>query len=56
MGIEDTPTEVVPVFLSEEETNLFNGLISGCFQSSRLEQERLSSDYIKHQLSVWLTK
>ncbi|CDL79527.1 DUF3322 domain-containing protein [Xenorhabdus cabanillasii] len=56
MGIEDTPTQIVPDFLSEGETNLFNGLISGRFQSSRLEQERLSSDYIKHQLSVWLTK
>ncbi|KMJ44061.1 hypothetical protein AB204_16375 [Xenorhabdus khoisanae] len=56
MGIEDKPTGVVPDFLSEEEINLFNSLISGRFPSSRLEQERLSSDYIKHQLADWLTK
>ncbi|MDR0218666.1 MAG: DUF2220 family protein [Enterobacteriaceae bacterium] len=53
MVMEDTPIHVIPAFLNEEETHLFNGLITGHYQSSRLEQERLSADYIKQQLSLW---
>ncbi|MBS9434780.1 DUF3322 domain-containing protein [Photorhabdus hainanensis] len=52
---EPNPVESNPSSLNEDETNLFNNLISGRFQSSRLEQERLSSDYIRNKLMNWLS-
>lgn len=45
----------VPVLLTNDEANLFNDLISDHFLSSRLEQERLSSDYICDKLKKWLS-
>ncbi|MEQ2018814.1 DUF2220 domain-containing protein [Photorhabdus bodei] len=52
---EPNPVESNPTLLNEDEAKLFNYLISGRFQSSRLEQERLSSDYIRNKLMNWLS-
>ncbi|MCT8351779.1 Wadjet anti-phage system protein JetD domain-containing protein [Photorhabdus kayaii] len=52
---EPNPVESNPTLLNEDEAKLFNDLISGRFQSSRLEQERLSSDYIRNKLMNWLS-
>ncbi|NHB96963.1 DUF3322 domain-containing protein [Photorhabdus stackebrandtii] len=54
MVSEPNPVESNPLSLNEDEAQLFNDLISGRFQSSRLEQERLSSDYIRNKLMDWL--
>lgn len=43
----------MPVSLNEDEALLFNDLISGKFRSQRLEQERLSSDYVRRKLNDW---
>lgn len=45
-----------PASLTEDEVKLFNDLLSGQFQSSRLEQERLSADYINSNLMEWLSE
>lgn len=51
---EPEPIRTSPLSLNEEEANLFNYLISGQLQSPRLEQERLSSNYIVIKLTDWL--
>ena len=54
MVSEPVPFGSMPLSLNEDEARLFNDLISGRFQSQRLEQERLSSDYIRYKLADWL--
>lgn len=55
MVIEPKPVRTLPKCLSKEEAALFYDLKDGRFQSSRLEQERLSADYIQQQLYQWLS-
>ncbi len=55
MVIEPQPVAHCPQFLSASEAQLFHDLKSGCFKASRLEQERLSADYIHCQLQSWLS-
>jgi hypothetical protein len=50
---EPEPFGAMPFLLNEDEAYLFNNLISGKFKSERLEQERLSSDYIRRKLKGW---
>jgi len=54
MVIELQPLHHCPPSLTEEEVTLFHDLVSGRFQSSRLEQERLSADYVANCLRDWL--
>lgn len=51
---EPEPFGTIPLSLNEDEVHLFNNLISGKFESERLEQERLSSDFIRRKLNGWL--
>ena len=55
MVIEPAPVENCPGFLTEPEEQIFYGLKSGAFQGSRLEQERLSPDYILDKLKAWVS-
>jgi len=55
MVVEPTPSEAYPGLLTGEEDEIFHGLKSAAFKKSRLEQERLSSDYVAKQLKTWLT-
>ncbi len=55
MVVELKSVEKCPASLVEDEVKLFNDLLSGQFQSSRLEQERLSADYINSNLMEWLS-
>jgi len=54
MVVEEKPYGTCPLYLSKPEEQLFNDLKSDCFRASRLEQERLSSDYINLKLQSWL--
>jgi hypothetical protein len=54
MVIEPEPVDSCPVELNDSEREIFFGLKSGRFRSSRLEQERLSPDYILLKLQEWL--
>lgn len=56
MVVEPKPVKSCPASLTENEIKLFNDLISGRFQSSRLEQERLSADYVRNNLMEWLSE
>lgn len=47
--------ENCPEHLTDIERKLFNDLKSGAFKAPRLEQERLSADYIQHTLEDWLS-
>ena len=47
------PYALLPENLTPEEILLFNGLKSGDFENTRLEQERLSQDFIEKQLRLW---
>ena len=47
------PYALLPENLTPEEISLFNGLKSGDFENTRLEQERLSQDFIEKQLRLW---
>ena len=51
---EPAPVDKLPPNLLAEEIELFEELRQGIYGDSRLEQERLSSDYIQDQLSGWL--
>lgn len=51
---EPKPLSAPPKFLTEDETALFNDLLAGKFKSTRLEQERLSADYIDQKAINWL--
>lgn len=54
MVTEEKPVETLPEYLNAEETKLFEQLKTGHFAGSRLEQERLSPDYIQATLLEWL--
>ena len=54
MVVEPEPVDSCPIELNDSEKEIFFGLKSGRFQSSRLEQERLSADYILLKLQQWL--
>lgn len=56
MVIELEPVDSCPVDLNDSEREMFFGLKSGRFKSSRLEQERLSPDYILLKLHEWLSQ
>lgn len=56
MVIEPEPVDLCPSELTDAERELFFGLKSGRFTSSRLEQERLSPDYIHRKLDEWLSQ
>ncbi|MFW2439956.1 MAG: DUF3322 domain-containing protein [Arenicellales bacterium] len=51
---EPAPVDKLPPNLLAEEIELFEELRQGVYGDSRLEQERLSSDYIQDQLEGWL--
>ena len=51
---EPEPITKCPTNLRNAEAKLFTALITGKPQASRLEQERLSSDYIHQHLKEWL--
>ena len=56
MVVEPSPNLAIPPWLREDEMTLFNDLISRRFQPNRLEQERISSDYIRQKLQNWLSR
>ncbi len=56
MVIESEPILKIPQLLHENELMLFNDLILGKFKSTRLEQERISSDYIREKIQNWLSR
>jgi len=53
MDVEPKPVTTLPQFLTEDEITLFKDLNAGIFKSNRLEQERISSDYIHQKLNHW---
>ena len=53
MDVESKPVVALPQFLKEDEISLFKDLNAGKFKSNRLEQERISSDYIHQKLKYW---
>ncbi|MFT4924944.1 MAG: hypothetical protein ACI8WB_001034 [Phenylobacterium sp.] len=53
MVTETKPLDSLPDQLTRAEAKLFYQLTSGHFAGSRLEQERLSPDYILMQLNQW---
>lgn len=53
---EPSPVEKLPPNLTAEEIELFDELRYGGYQGLRLEQERLSADYIASQLQTWLSQ
>lgn len=55
MVIEPKPIESCPPELNDAEREVFFGLKSGRFKSSRLEQERISPDYIGLKLDEWVS-
>ncbi|MGB0466240.1 MAG: DUF3322 domain-containing protein [Pontibacterium sp.] len=50
---EPEPVPQCPMHLTESEIQLFNGLKNGQHLNSRLEQERLSPDFIRDKLRAW---
>ncbi len=54
MVVEPIPCEICPASLTGKEEEIFTGLQSGAYKNSRLEQERLSADYIAGKLNSWL--
>lgn len=50
---EPSPLEGLPPNLLANEIELFHALRQGVYRGSRLEQERLSADYIEKQLLKW---
>ena len=53
MSAENNPYPNQPVNLFVDELILFNDLKDGKFENTRLEQERLSQDYIQQNLYDW---
>ena len=53
MAVEPEPLEHLPRFLTDSEAQIFSDLKAGNYQGSRLEQERLSPDYIRAKLEAW---
>lgn len=56
MVIEPESVDLCPSGLNDAEKEVFFGLKSGRFKLSRLEQERLSPDYIYLKLNEWLSQ
>jgi len=56
MAIEPKPIEGLPEFITEAEEQIFSGLKAGNYRGSRLEQERLSPDYISTKLEAWVNQ
>ena len=54
MVIEPEPLNTLPEKLTDQERQLFLDLMAGRFFSTRLEQERISSDFIIAALENWL--
>ncbi|MCF6344934.1 MAG: DUF2220 family protein [Thiomicrorhabdus sp.] len=54
MVVEPEPFEHPLGFLTEQEAQLFLALKMGKYFNTRLEQERLSPDYIHKKLDAWL--
>lgn len=55
MVIEPTPVETCPINLTDSENDIYYGLKTKQFKSSRLEQERLPPDYILLKIREWLS-
>ncbi len=55
MVVEPKPLDLKPEFLTDQEAQLFSDLQAGEYPGSRLEQERLSPDYIRSRLEAWAT-
>lgn len=53
MVVEPEPLEYLPEFLTDSEAQIFSDLKTGNYLGSRLEQERLSPDYIRIKLEAW---
>lgn len=51
---ERKSVDYVPKFLTNSETRIFSSLKNTDKLSSRLEQERLSTDYIQSKLKAWI--
>ncbi len=51
---EPAPVDKLPPNLLAEEIEFFEELRQGIYSGTRLEQERLSSDYIQEHLSGWV--
>lgn len=54
MVLEPESLGTLPTNLTDHEQQLFLDLIAGRFLSTRLEQERISSDYVIGALNTWL--
>ena len=54
MVLEPEPLSTLPAQLTSQEQQLFLDLTAGRFLSTRLEQERVSSDYVSSALKIWL--
>lgn len=50
---EPESLERLPELLTDAETQIFSALKTGKYSGSRLEQERLSPDYIRLRLEAW---
>ncbi len=55
MVAEPESLEKLPEFLTDAEAQIFSDLKTGKYPASRLEQERLSPDYIRSRLEAWAT-
>lgn len=55
MVVEPESLEHLPALLTEPEAQLFTDLKTGNYLASRLEQERLSPDYIRSRLEAWVS-
>ncbi len=53
MVVEPEPLQHLPEFLTDAEAQIFSDLKAGKYPGSRLEQERLSPDYIRSRLEAW---
>ncbi len=53
MAVEPEPLQHLPKFLTDAEAQIFSDLKVGNYLGSRLEQERLSPDYIRIKLEAW---
>lgn len=53
MGDEKTSCDRAPQALTPPERALFDALREGCYGHNRLEQERLSPDYVASKLTAW---
>lgn len=51
---EPEPLRTLPAQLTDQEQQLFLDLAAGRFLSTRLEQERISFDYVSATLEAWL--